>query len=332
MAQVHRVDPLLFAMRSVPNSSGYTPFEFMFGRRCRTHMSILKELWTGQNHEPEVKTTYQYVLDLRQRIEETCKLAQDELIKTQGKNKKYFNKKAKLRVLEKGEKVLVLLPTASNKLLFQWKGPAEVTERRGLVNYRVKFESGEEKTFHINMLKRYNEREDPSRRPEGAAVERDGEISDIEESNIEVKGEETIMGVIIESDDESEQTQNSAGRSEADTVAAMGVVVDSDSEDEEYQERTEDSSARCYNIEQKETWKDVDVNPELSRDQSCRVWRLIEEYKDIFSDVPTTTHILEHDSKLTSEEPVYSKYKLPYNLVEPISYTNNLYSFGGWGV
>ena len=171
------------------------------------------------------------------------------------------------------------------------------------------------------MLKRYNEREDPSRRPEGAALERDGEISDIEESNIEVKGEETIMGVIVQSDDESEQTQNSAGRSEADTVAAMRVVglVDSHSEDEEYQERTEDSSARCYNIEQKETWKDVDVNPELSRDQSCRVWRLIEEYKDIFSDVPTTTHILEHDIKLTSEEPVYSRpYKLPYNLVEPV--------------
>jgi len=59
-----------------------------------------------------------------------------------------------------GDKVSVLLPTASDKLLFQWKGPAVITERRGLVNYRVKFESGEEKTFHINMLKKYNERED----------------------------------------------------------------------------------------------------------------------------------------------------------------------------
>jgi len=29
-----------------------------------------------------------------------------------------------------------------------------------LVNYRVKFESGEEKTFHIKMLKKYNKRED----------------------------------------------------------------------------------------------------------------------------------------------------------------------------
>ena len=51
----------------------------------------------------------------------------------------------------------------------------------------------------------------------------------------------------------------------------------------------------------------MDVNPDLSKAQSCRVWKLIEENKEIFSDVPTTTHLLEHDIKLTSEEPVYSK-------------------------
>ena len=72
-------------------------------------------------------------------------MAQEELAKTQMKNKKYFDKKARLRVFVNGDKVLVLLPTASNKLLFQFKGPAVITERRGLVNYRVKFQSGEEK-------------------------------------------------------------------------------------------------------------------------------------------------------------------------------------------
>jgi len=104
-----------------------------------------------------------------------------------------------------------------------------------------------------------------------------------------------------------------------DIVAAMGVVVDSDSESDDYQEGIENSSARCYSIAQKETCKDVDVNPDLSKAQSRRVWKLIEEYKEIFSDVLTTTHLLEHDIKLTLEEPVYSKpYKLPYNLVEPV--------------
>jgi len=127
------------------------------------------------------------------------------------------------------------------------------------------------------------------------------------------------LGVIVESDDKCELTQSSVGSGGTYIVAAMGVVVDSESERDGYQERTEDSSARCYSIVQKETWKDVDVNPDLSKAQSRRVWKLIEEYKEIFSDVPTTTHLLEHDIKLTSEEPVYRKpYKLPYNLVEPV--------------
>jgi len=105
------------------------------------------------------------------------------------------------------------------------------------------------------------------------------------------------------------------------TVAAMGVVIDSDSKEEEvqYQEKIRNSDIGIYCTEQKETWRDVNINPELTPKQSRQVWNLVEEYKDIFSDVPTTTHILKHDIKLTSQEPVYCKpYKLPYNLVEPV--------------
>jgi len=253
----HRyIDPLLFAMRSVPNSSRYSPFELMFGRRCRTHMSILKELWTGQDHEPEVKTTYQYVLDLRERIEETCKLAQEELIRAQEKNKKYFNKKAKLRELESGQKVLVLLPTVSNKLLLQWKGPAEVTERRGLVNYRVKFESGEEKTFHRNMLKEYHERDEANDSAVRKAVVQKSISAVIDEQD----DEEWMRVVEISDDEDGDRILEDR---DTETIAAMGVVVDSESEEEECQEKAENSDAVYYSTEQKETRKDVNINPEL---------------------------------------------------------------------
>jgi hypothetical protein len=55
----------------------------------------LKDLWTGINQEPEFKTTYQYVLDLRERIESTCEMAQKEIAKIQRKNQRHFNRNAK---------------------------------------------------------------------------------------------------------------------------------------------------------------------------------------------------------------------------------------------
>jgi len=51
----------------------------------RTPMTLLKRIWTGEDEDPEVKTLYQYVLDLRQRIEETCELARNELVKVKCK-------------------------------------------------------------------------------------------------------------------------------------------------------------------------------------------------------------------------------------------------------
>ena len=35
----------------------------------------LREMWTKELRDPEVKSTYQYVIDLKERLEETCELA-----------------------------------------------------------------------------------------------------------------------------------------------------------------------------------------------------------------------------------------------------------------
>ena len=78
------------------------------------------ELMTNEKVEPEVKTTYEYVLDLKDRLQSTCELAQIELQKSQIRHKKYYDRKMKVITFEKGDEVLVLLPTNSNKLLLQW--------------------------------------------------------------------------------------------------------------------------------------------------------------------------------------------------------------------
>ena len=100
-------------------------------------MSILKDVWTKQVADPEVKLTYQYVLELQDRLQETCEMARQELSRAQCKQKKYYDVNSKDRVFQPGDKVLLLLPTDENKLLMHWKGPFEVIERRNDNNYRI---------------------------------------------------------------------------------------------------------------------------------------------------------------------------------------------------
>ena len=81
---------ILFAYREVPQSStGFSPFELLYGRTVRGPMQILKELWTG-DCEDEIRNTYQYVLKLRNRLEETCQLARESLYEAQGHQKHHY--------------------------------------------------------------------------------------------------------------------------------------------------------------------------------------------------------------------------------------------------
>ena len=80
------INPLLFAYREVSQeSTGFSPFELLYDRTVRGPMKILKELWAGEDEETEVQTSYQHVFELRERLEETMKLAQGELRKSQSR-------------------------------------------------------------------------------------------------------------------------------------------------------------------------------------------------------------------------------------------------------
>ena len=73
---------LLFAVREIPQGSlGFSPFELLYGRNVRGPMQMLRELWSLEETDEHAKLTYQYVIDLRERLEKTCKLAQDNVRK-----------------------------------------------------------------------------------------------------------------------------------------------------------------------------------------------------------------------------------------------------------
>ena len=48
-------------------------------------MVILRELWSGEVNDEQVLSTNQYVIELRERLEQTCQLARENLENVQFK-------------------------------------------------------------------------------------------------------------------------------------------------------------------------------------------------------------------------------------------------------
>ena len=78
-------------------------------------------------------------------------------------------------------------------------------------------------------------------------------------------------------------------------AAAVACVIEDDSLDEDTGATIKHADLLpLYNVQQKENVSDVDINPELSEVQTAELKHLLNEYKQIFSDVPTVTHLVEH--------------------------------------
>src|SRR6218665_351624 len=122
-------------------------------------MKILKELWTREVVDEVTRSEYQHMLDLQEKISETCRIAQEEMEKNKKKNEKYYNRTSRFRKLYIGDRVKVLLPLKKNKMIIKRIGPFEVIDNIGELDYRVKLDDGRLKTYHINMLKKDVQRE-----------------------------------------------------------------------------------------------------------------------------------------------------------------------------
>ncbi|XP_056605021.1 uncharacterized protein LOC130421252 [Triplophysa dalaica] len=152
------LEPLLFAVREVPQAStGFSPFELLYGRQPRGVLDVLREAW--EDGPSASKNQIQYVLDLRTKLHTLGRLSMENLLQAQERQSRHYNRGARLRKFSPGEKVLVLLPTSSSKLLAKWQGPFEVTRRIGDLNYEVvrSDRSGAHQIYHLNLLKKWSE-------------------------------------------------------------------------------------------------------------------------------------------------------------------------------
>ncbi|XP_035993666.1 uncharacterized protein LOC118563362 [Fundulus heteroclitus] len=153
---------LLFAYREVPQvSTGFSPFELLYGRQVRGPLDLLKDCW--EDAKPEGENIAAYVINMRERLQEMASFAQDNLKAAQQHQKTWYDQKARDRVFLPGQKVLLLLPTSDNKLLTKWHGPYEITKQVSKVVYELYMPERAKKhqTFHVNLLKEFRSRQEP---------------------------------------------------------------------------------------------------------------------------------------------------------------------------
>ncbi|KAI4897040.1 hypothetical protein NFI96_014401, partial [Prochilodus magdalenae] len=149
----------LFAYREVPQaSSGFSPFELLYGRQVRGPLDVLKEAWDGENKEEKLNIL-SYVLKMREKLSQLTETVHVNMEKAQEQQKRWYDKAARKRVLKPRQKVLILLPTSDTGLLAKWQGPYEVHRQVGETTYELHLPERKKKfqSFHINMLRPWNE-------------------------------------------------------------------------------------------------------------------------------------------------------------------------------
>ena len=154
---------LLFAYREVPcESTGYSPFELLFGRTVRGPLSVIKESWLGKEIKSE-RNLVSHVLEIRRRLAMMQRLVQDRMKRVQGTQKRLHDVHSSTRSLKVGDKALVLLPTPGSKLEVHWQGPFKVTKVfNGGLHYEIDTGKShkQHRVYHINLLSKWQSRDE----------------------------------------------------------------------------------------------------------------------------------------------------------------------------
>ena len=129
---------LLFAYREVPQeSTGFSPFELVYGRDVRGPLDVLRETWVSSKKSNQ--DILSYVLLMRDRLTKMTDHVHANLKASAVQQKKWYDRNARGRCFTAGDQVLVLLPSSTSKLTARWQGPYQVVKRVGEVNYLIYF-------------------------------------------------------------------------------------------------------------------------------------------------------------------------------------------------
>jgi len=152
---------LLASFREVPHKvTGISPYQLVYGRVGRGPMAVIKDIWMReQNQEGIVKIDEEeYLVNLREDLMVAAEIANENCKKNQKIYVDYYNKWARNKTFQVGQKVIVLIKDSTNKLKARWTGPAEVTAVMSENSYRVLMPNGGVRSFHSNHLRHFKGR------------------------------------------------------------------------------------------------------------------------------------------------------------------------------
>ena len=211
------------------------------------------------------------------------KIALEELKRSQSTNKRLYDRGAKGRAFQVGDKVLILLPTDNNKLLLHWRGPFVVQNCGNGNNYEVEINKRTKTYQLVKLLKAYLERK----------------------SDVKCFGDTTTEP------EETKTIQASVGIA-GNHAGSNSEVHESDSYDDKTnvdEEELLELGSHC----QKETLRDVKLGLGLTKSQEENIWQILGAYDSVFTDVPGKSNVIQHQITLTDSTPIRSKpYPLPY--------------------
>lgn len=151
---------VLMAIRSTPHrATGITPFEMMTGRQMTLPLHLLYQ--AEDFNVATAYTAHEYVRDLREHLQTTFALAQENLEASAQGAKAYYDRKTSDREYEVGDKVFLfkfIQPTGiPKKFLPRWTGPFEIVGKLSPVAYRLRIPkprgNSEYKWVHANQIK-----------------------------------------------------------------------------------------------------------------------------------------------------------------------------------
>ena len=262
---------LLFAAReAVQESLGFSPFELVFGHTVRGPLKLLKEKWLCE--EPDINLL-DYVACFKEKLTRATEIARQNLKQSQSKMKQWYDKDAKNRIFNPGDKVLVFFPIPGHPLQARYDGPYEIEKKVSDTDYIVKTPGRrkQRQLCHVNMLKEYVERGETSTpKPVSTLSTAQSSVDENVNENVNVNVNENL----------NVNTNVNVNDNVNDDVCNM-------------------------KLKNSDVLNDLDDKlKHLSYEQRNELKDLMFKYKNLFPDVPTKTNLVYHDVDVNGATPV----------------------------